>query len=78
MCAGPDGCGTPGKNHYPGIYIGGDVVGGETYDLSNPDVMIRIAGSEDHVCRVTCNRETVVGLLEGRNPVLYEMCQKSR
>ena len=78
MYAGPDGRGTPEENYHHGQYVGDNVIEGETYNLSDPDVRMRIAGFEDHVCRATCNGESVIGLLEGRNPVLYELCLRGR
>lgn len=78
LYAGPDGRGTPEENYHHGMYVGDNVVGGETYDISDPNVRMRIAGFEDHVCRAHCNGETVIGLLEGRNPVLYELCRRGR
>jgi hypothetical protein len=53
----------------------GDHVGGETYDLSDPKVRMHIGGFENHLCRVTCNGETVIGILECKNPVIYEKCE---
>ncbi|MFH0730854.1 MAG: hypothetical protein V2B19_31495 [Pseudomonadota bacterium] len=74
MYDGPTG-GTPEENYYHGTYVGDGVVGGETYDLTDPRVRAHIAGFEDHLCKATCNGETVVGILECKNPILYEMCR---
>ncbi|MBI3376629.1 MAG: hypothetical protein HY017_33350 [Betaproteobacteria bacterium] len=74
MYTGPNDRGTPEENYHHGMAVG-NCVGGETYDLTDPNVRIRIAGFEDHLCRATWNGETVVGILECRNPALYEMCR---
>lgn len=73
MYTGPDGRGTPEGDHHHGMDLG-DLVDGESYDISDPLVRERIGGFEDHLCRATCNGETVIGILECRNPVLFEMC----
>jgi hypothetical protein len=74
MYTGPDGRGTPEENYHHGVAVG-EAVNGETYDLIDPNVRTRIAGFEDHLCRATYNGETVIGILECRNPVVYEMCR---
>ncbi|THF60355.1 hypothetical protein [Pseudothauera rhizosphaerae] len=75
MYTGPDGKGTPAENYHHGS-IAGDFIGGETFDLSDPAVRTEIAGFEDHLVRATCNGESAIGILECRNPVIYEMCEK--
>lgn len=75
MYHGPQG-GTPNENLYHGMAVGDDLhVGGETFDLTDPAVRIRIAGFEDHLCRASCDGETTIGVLETKNPLLYEMCE---
>lgn len=75
MYAGCDGRGTPDGNVYHGTNVG-ELVDGETYDLTDAAVRMRIAGFEDHLVRATCNGETVVGILECRNPAIYAMASK--
>lgn len=79
-CGGYDGPtgGTPEENIYHGMYVGDNVVGGEKYDLSDPKVRAHIMGFEQHLCRATCNGETVIGILECRNPIIYEYCRDGR
>jgi len=74
MYTGPDGRGTPEEDYHHGSAVG-ESVAGETYDVSDAKVRMRIAGFDEHLCRVTCNGETAIGILECRNPVLYEMCR---
>jgi hypothetical protein len=74
MYTGPDGRGTPEEDYHHGVVFK-EHVGGETYNLSDPASRMRIAGFEDHLCRATYNGETSVGILECRNPVVYEMCR---
>lgn len=74
MYSGSDGKGTPRENHHHGQVVG-DRLDGESFDVTDPEVRHLIGGMEDHLCRVTCGDETVVGILECRNPVLYEMCR---
>ena len=73
----PEYRGTPEENYHHGMYVGDNVVRGDTYDLTDPSVRMHIAGFENHLCRATCNGETVVGLLECKNPVIYEMCMSA-
>jgi hypothetical protein len=75
MYDGPDGRGTPEEDHHHGESVG-ERVDGESYDLRDPGVRMRIAGFEDHLVRATCDGETSVGMLECRNPALYEMCRR--
>jgi hypothetical protein len=75
MYMGPDTNGTPEENYFHGTYVGDDAVGGETYDLTDPKTRVKLGGFEDHLCIATCDGEQTVGMLETRNPVLYEMCR---
>jgi hypothetical protein len=75
MYMGPDQNGTPEENYFHGTYVGDDVVAGETYDLTDSKVRMRIAGFDDHLVIARCDGEETVGLLECCNPVLYEMCR---
>jgi len=74
MYSGPGDRGTPEENYHHGMPVG-EKVGGETYDLCDPNVRMHIAGFEDHLCRATCDGKTTVGILECRNPAIYEMCR---
>jgi hypothetical protein len=64
------------RNYFHGTYTGDDeVVGGETYDLRDPETRVKIAGFDDHLCTATCDGQQTIGILECSNPVLYEMCR---
>ena len=70
---GPRG-GTPEGDVWAGTHTGPDTVEGETYDVNDPDVQVRLAGLDQHHCVVTCNGEVTQGLFEGYEPELYERC----
>jgi hypothetical protein len=70
------GGGTPEENYFQGSYVGDDVTGGETYDLGDPKTRERIGGFEDRLVTATCDGERTVGILECRNPLLYDMCRE--
>lgn len=76
---GYDGCnglGTPEGNLHHGMPVG-TLISGETYDLSDPAVRMRIEGFEDRLVRATCNGETTVGILESRNPAIHAMASQN-
>jgi hypothetical protein len=73
---GCNGLGTPEGNLHHGMPVG-TLVSGETYDLSDPEVRIRIEGFEDRLVRATCNGETTVGILESRNPAIHAMASQN-
>lgn len=66
--------GTPEEGYCQGTYVGENVVGGESYDLRDAATRTRIGGFEDLLVRATCEGESTVGILETRNPLLYDMC----
>lgn len=74
---GPEYLGDPETNLHHGEYAG-ELVTGASYDLSDPGTRVRIAGFEDQLVRATCDGETAVGLIECRNPVLWEWCEAGR
>lgn len=74
LYTGADGRGTPEEDFHHGELVG-ERVDGESYDISDPAVRQHIGGMEDHLCRVTCNGETAIGVFEVKNPVLYDMCR---
>lgn len=67
--------GTPEEGYFQGTFVGENVVGGETYDLRDASTRARIGGFEDLLVTATCDGETAVGILETRNPLLYDMCR---
>jgi hypothetical protein len=74
MYGGREG-GTPEGDIWHGQYVGDDVVTGETFDVTQPDVQRRLAGGANHHCEVTCDGETTYGLFETHDPITYEMCR---
>jgi len=74
MYGGSQG-GTPNGDIWHGMYVGDHVVSGETYDVNDPEVQQLLAGGANHICEVTCDGETTVGIFETHDPVTYEMCR---
>lgn len=72
---GCNGLGTPEGNIHHGMPVG-ELVNGETYDLTDSAVREHIYGFEDLLVRASCNGENVVGILESRNPAIYAMASK--
>ena len=70
--------GTPEGDIWWGMYVGDDVVSGETYDTTDPAVQARLAGLDDHHCEVTCDGETAYGIFEPYDPVAWEACRDER
>ncbi len=70
--------GTPETGVHQGGYDGPDLVEGETYDVNRPEVRSRLAGLDEHLCRVTCNGEEATGLYQPIDPVAYERCAAGR
>lgn len=73
---GCNGLGTPEGDFHHGVPVG-DLVAGETYDVTDPAVCMHIEGFEDRLVRATCNGESTVGILESRNPAIYAMASKN-
>jgi hypothetical protein len=77
MYGGPNG-GTPDRDLWHGMKVAeGDevVVSGETYDVSNPEVRARLAGQDQHQCRVTCDGEVAYGLVEPYDTLCYDVAK---
>jgi hypothetical protein len=75
MYGGPNG-GTPDGDLWHGMPVAvGDevVVHGETFDVNDPDVRSRLAGQDQHHCRVTCEGEVTYGLVEPYDTLCYEV-----
>ena len=66
--------GTPGRNIHQGGYDGPDLIEGETFDVNKPEVRTALAGLDEHLCRVTCDDETAMGIYQPIDPVAYESC----
>ncbi len=70
--------GTPEGNIHSGGYEGPDLIEGETYDVTKPEVRAAIAGLDEHLCRATCNGEVATGLYQPIDPAAYEACAAGR
>ena len=77
MYGGREG-GTPNGDIWHGMYVGDNVVSGETFDTTRPEVRRHLAGAADHHCIVTCDGETTYGMFESHDPITYEMCRDGR
>ena len=77
MYGGPNG-GTPDGDLWHGMAVAqGDevVVHAETFDVNDPDVRRRLAGQDQHHCRVTCDGEVTYGLVEPYDTLCYEVAK---
>ena len=70
--------GTPGSDLHQGSYDGPDMTEGEVVDLSGAPERIGLRGLDEHLCRVTCGNETVIGVYQTIDPVAYEACLSGR
>jgi hypothetical protein len=71
MYGGPNG-GTPDGDVWHGVYVGDNVVSGETYDANDPDVRARICGLDQHHMRFECEGEVSYGLFEAYDTLAHE------
>jgi hypothetical protein len=75
MYGGPNG-GTPDGDLWHGMRVAqGDevVVHRQTFDVTDPAVRTRLAGLDEHHCRVTCDGEVAYGLVEPYDTLCYEV-----
>src|SRR5690348_2304424 len=56
--------GTPDGGIHQGMYVGDDVVQGDAYDVTVADNRIKLAGLDEHQCRVTHDGETTTGIYQ--------------
>jgi hypothetical protein len=77
MYGGREG-GTPNGDIWHGMYVGDNVVSGETYDTTDPAVRMHIAGAADHHCEVRCGDEVAYGIFESHDPITWEMARDGR
>lgn len=70
--------GTPDKGIESGMYVGDNVVEGETYDVTQPEVRRYLAGLDEHHCAVTCEGETTSGIYQPIDPAAYEACARGK
>ncbi|HVA06577.1 MAG TPA: hypothetical protein VNG12_07565 [Acidimicrobiales bacterium] len=75
MYGGPNG-GTPDGDLWHGMRVteGDEVlVSGETYDVTDAATRARLAGLDQHHCRITCEGEVSYGLVEPYDTLCYEV-----
>ncbi len=66
--------GTPDKAIYQGAYFGPDMVEGDKYDLSQPDVRRLLCALNEHHCEISCDGQVTTGILQPLEPDAYEAC----
>jgi hypothetical protein len=77
MYGGPNG-GTPDGDLWHGMKVaeGNEVVvTGETYDVTDPAIRSRLAGQDQHHCRITCEGEVTYGLIEPYDTLCYDVAK---
>ena len=72
MYGGPNG-GTPDGDIWHGMYVGDNVVSGETYDVNDPAVRSRICGQDQHHARFECEGEVTYGIIEPYDTMLHDV-----
>jgi hypothetical protein len=60
------------------MYVGDNVVSGETYDTTDASVRHLLAGAADHHCEVRCGDEVAYGMFESHDPITWEMARDRR
>jgi len=70
--------GTPDKEIYQGAWLGGPMVEGDCYDLSDPAVRTRLRGLDEHHCEIRCGDEVSTGILQPLEPDAYNACARER
>jgi hypothetical protein len=74
MYGGPNG-GTPDGDLWHGMYVGDNVVSGETYDANDPDVRRRLCGLDQHQARFELDGEVTYGIIEPYDTLCYEVAK---
>ena len=77
MYGGSQG-GTPDGDIWHGMFVGENVVSGETFDARQPDVQKKLAGGANYHCEVSCDGEITYGLFETHDPLTWELCREGR
>ena len=70
--------GTPEGDIHQGGYDGPPRTEGEVYDVGRPEVRTAIAGLDEHLCRVTWQDESSIGVYQTIDPLAYESCMSGR
>jgi hypothetical protein len=77
MYGGPNG-GTPDGDLWHGMAVAAGnevVVHADTFDVNDPEMRARLAGLDQHHCRVTCDGEVTYGLVEPYDTLCYEVAK---
>ncbi len=77
MYGGPNG-GTPDGDLWHGMAVAARdevVVHAETFDVTDPAVRSRLAGQDQHHCRITLDGEVTYGLVEPYDTLCYEVAK---
>lgn len=77
MYGGPNG-GTPQEDVWQGMYVGDDVVSGETYDTTDPAVRRAICGVDQHAVRFTCEGQVGHGIFEACDTLAHDVARAGR
>jgi len=72
LYGGPNG-GTPDGNLWHGMDVGDNVVGGETYDVTDPEVRRHICGLDQHHARFELDGEVTHGIVEPYDTLCYDV-----
>jgi hypothetical protein len=74
MYGGPNG-GTPDADLWHGMFVGDNVVTGETYDVTDPEVRARICGLDQHHARFELDGEVAYGIVEPYDTLCYQVAK---
>jgi hypothetical protein len=70
--------GTPDGGIHQGAWDGPPHVEGQSDDLDDPETRLRLAGLDQHLCRVTWEGETVLGIYQTIDPLARELCARGK
>tara|TARA_R110000772_G_C13308774_1_gene439633 strand:- start:745 stop:1887 length:1143 start_codon:yes stop_codon:yes gene_type:complete len=68
--------GTPDGKIFQGDAVGDNVVHGDEYDLSNPEIRKYLSALNEHHCEISCEGEVTTGILQPLEPDAYEACKR--
>lgn len=63
---------------HQGSYEGPDMTEGETLNANDARTRIALRGLDEHLCRVTCDGEAVLGIYQTIDPVAFEVTTTGR
>jgi hypothetical protein len=64
--------GTPDQDVWQGQYVSDFLVAGETFDVTDPRTQWELSGLDQCVARFECDGESVIGIVETENAVVYQ------